>query len=152
MIEFRSVEDILKFALQKEEASYFFYMDMAKLVDDKTVSQLFEDFAREELNHREQIQLEIMKVGKVIDTEDDWANRTSADSLFNGELPKDFNVADALKVAIKKEQAAYKLYIDLIRVTKDQEAVDAFMVLAEEEIRHKMKFEAAYDSFMRQQR
>ena len=151
MIKFGSMQEILTFAVNKEEASYLFYTDMARMAEDKTVSQLFEDFAKEELSHREQLQLEIMKMGKVVSTDDDWSDRTRAEYTVEGEFPEDFSYADVLKLAIAKESAAFKLYIDLLRITEDQEAIDMFTALAEEEVRHKIKFESAYETYMHQQ-
>ncbi|MBE0537447.1 MAG: ferritin family protein [Phycisphaerae bacterium] len=152
MLEFRSMEDILNFAIKKEEASCIFYADMAARVADPLAGGLFQDIAQEEATHRQQLQLEIMKLGKVVDGSDDWAeNAVIADIVGEGELPGDFDTADALRLAISKEQAAYRLYIDLIRLMQDQAAIDTFVALAEEEVRHKLKFESAYDSYMRQQ-
>lgn len=151
MIKFGSMEEILAFAINKEEASYLFYTNMARMTEDKTVSQLFEDFAKEELGHREQLQLEIMKMGKVVNTDDDWSDRTRAEYTVEGEFPEDFSYADVLKVAIAKESAAFKLYVDLLRLTEDQEAIDMFTALAEDEVRHKIKFESVYEKYMRQQ-
>ena len=152
MIKFGSIQEILTFAIQKEEASYLFYTDLARMIEDETVSRLFEDFANDELGHREQLQLEIMKTGKVVSTDDDWSDRTRAAYTVEGELPEDFSYADALRLAIEKESAAFKLYIDLTRFTEDQEAIDMFSALAEDEVRHKIKFESAYEKQTRQQR
>ncbi|HPD45382.1 MAG TPA: ferritin family protein [Anaerohalosphaeraceae bacterium] len=149
MLEFRSIEDVLKFAIQKEETSYFFYMDLADGADEET-AQLFSEIAQEELKHRQQLQLEMMKLGRVIDADEKWLER-SADYVLEERAPLDFTGAEALKIAITKEQAAYRLYIDLIRVTQNQEIIEAFMIMAEEEIRHKLRFEAAYDNYTRQE-
>ncbi len=151
MIKFGSLQEILAFAVNKEEASYLFYTDMAGMIEDETVSRYFEDFAKEELSHREQLQLEIMKMGKVVSTDDDWSDRTRAEYAAEGEFPENFSCADVLKLAIAKESAAFKLYIDLLRITEDQEAIDMFTALAEEEVRHKIKFESAYEKYTRQQ-
>ena len=152
MIKFRSIEEILTFAMHKEEASYLFYTDMARMMEDKLVSELFEEFAGDELGHREQLQLEIMKSGRVVNTDEDWSDRTARDYTLDGELPENFSCADALRLAIEKESAAFKLYIDLTRFAEDQEAIDMFTALAEEEVRHKIKFESAYEKQTRQQR
>ncbi len=151
MIEFGSMEDILAFAVNKEEAAYLFYTDMASMTEDEFVSELFEELAAEELSHREQLQLEIMKTGKVVSTDDDWSDRTRAEYAVESDLTENFNYADALKLAIEKEKAAFKLYIDMLRFTEDPETIDMFTALAEEETRHKIKFESAYKKYTRQQ-
>ncbi|KKK61997.1 hypothetical protein LCGC14_3008730 [marine sediment metagenome] len=156
MIKFRSMEEILAFALHKEEASYRFYTDMARMIEDETVSRLFEDFANEELGHREQLQLEIMKTGKVVSADDDWSDRTRAEytvegDLVEGDLTEDFSYTDALKLAIEKETAAFKLYIDLLKLTENPEAIEMFTALAEDEVRHKIGFQSAYEEHTHQQ-
>jgi len=149
MIKFGSIQEIFAFAISKEEASYLFYTDMARMVGNKAVSRFFEDFAAEELRHREQLQLEIMKTGKVVNTGEDWLNRTRAEDALEGDFPEGFDCADALRLAIEKENAAFKLYIDLLKLTEDEEASAMFTALAEEEIRHKIKFESAYEEYTR---
>ncbi len=151
MIKFGSMQEILAFAVNKEEAAYLFYTDMARMIEDETVSRLFEEFASEELGHREQLQLEIMKMGKVVSTDDDWSDRTRAEYTVEGELPEDFSYADVLKLAIEKENAAFKLYIELLRFTDNRQAIDMFTALAEAEVRHKIKFQSAYEEYTRQQ-
>ncbi len=151
MVKFGSMEEILAFAVNKEEASYLFYTDMARMIEDETVSRLFEDFAAEELRHREQLRLEIMKMGKVVSTDDDWSNRTRAEYVVEGDLPADFSYTDALKLAISKETAAFKLYIDLLKLTEDEEAIEIFTALAEDEVRHKLGFQSVYEKHIRQQ-
>jgi len=146
------MEEILAFAINKEEASYLFYTDMARMIEDETVSRLFEDFAKEELDHREQLRLEIMKMGKVVSTDDDWSNRTRAEYAVEVDLPENFSYTDALKLAISKENAAFKLYIDLLKLTEDPEAIEIFTALAEDEVRHKIGFESAYEKYTHQQR
>jgi len=150
VIEFRSIEDILKFAIQKEEASYFFYTDMAESAGDELTGRIFADIAQEELRHRGQLQLELMKMGRVVNADEDWAERSAADYVLEEGLPQDFTGADALRVAITKEHAAYRLYIDLLRMVQSPEAVETFAALADEEIRHKLKFEQAYENYTRQ--
>ncbi len=152
MIKFGSMQEILVFAVNKEEASYLFYTDMARTTEDKAVSRLFEDFAKEELGHREQLRLEIMKMGKVVSTDDDWSNRTRAEYAIDVGLPEDFSYTDALKLAIAKESAAFKLYIDLLRLTEDPEAIEMFTALAEDEVRHKIGFQSEYKKHMQQKR
>ncbi len=146
------MEEILLFAVNKEEASYLFYTDMARITEDKDASRLFEDFAKEELGHREQLQLEIMKMGKVVSTDDDWSDRTRDGYAIESDLPEDFSYTDVLKLAIAKESAAFKLYVDLLRLTEDPEAIEMFTALAEDEVRHKIKFESAYEKYTRRKR
>ena len=51
----------------------------------------------------------------------------------------------ALIVAMKKEKAAFKLYTNLAEHTEQQEYRHLFRALAQEEAKHKLRFEIEYD-------
>ena len=57
----------------------------------------------------------------------------------------DLNYQDALIVAMKEEKAAFKLYTTLAGKTDDPEARAIFLMLAQEEAKHKLRFEIEYD-------
>ena len=148
MIKFDSIEDILRFAVAKEKASCQFYTDMATAHQARSgaSSTIFEDLAKEELNHKAQLELEIMKLGKVVADSKEDPGRTRADYMLENDFPEDISYADALMLAIRKEKAAFKLYVELMRIAENEEAFEVFMSLAEEEVRHKLMFEAEYNS------
>ena len=56
---------------------------------------------------------------------------------------------DALTVAMKKEKAAFKLYSDLAATAPDEKTKTLFLALAQEEARHKLRFEIEYDDMLR---
>ena len=150
MAELRSVEDILRLAISKEEASCLFYGDMAEMVEDGDVSKLFEDLAGEERRHKEELEFEIIKRGIVVPPADEVPFRSEADFEMEGELASDLTAQEALTLAVQKENAAFRMYISLLRVAQDDEAIRTFTILAEEEIRHKIKFESAYNRLMKE--
>ena len=51
----------------------------------------------------------------------------------------------ALILAMKKEKAAFKLYHDLAAKVEDDSIKDLFLGLAQEEAKHKLRFEIEYD-------
>ena len=55
---------------------------------------------------------------------------------------------EALVVAMKKEKKAFKMYIDLAGATDDTNLQTVFMSLAQEEAKHKLRFEIEYDDFV----
>ena len=55
------------------------------------------------------------------------------------------NYQVALILAMKKEQAAYKLYTQLAVIVDDEALRKLFMSLAQEEAKHKLRFEIEYD-------
>jgi rubrerythrin len=52
MTEFKSVNDILDFAIKEEEAAQKFYEDLARRSDNAAMRSVFESFAREEKGHK----------------------------------------------------------------------------------------------------
>ena len=56
---------------------------------------------------------------------------------------------DALVVAMKKEKAAYKLYTKLGEMVESEDARNLFLALAQEEAKHKLRFEIAYDDMLK---
>ena len=56
--------------------------------------------------------------------------------------------ASALILAMKKEKAAFQLYTDLAAETEDPEVKAIFEGLAQEEAKHKLRFEVEYDDMI----
>jgi rubrerythrin len=55
---------------------------------------------------------------------------------------------EALIVAMANEKAAFKLYHDLAKQAENEEMKDVFVSLAQEESRHKLRFEIEYDEYI----
>jgi rubrerythrin len=103
-----------------------------------------EDFAVEELEHKAKLELEVMKTGRVV-------NGTRVVDIniseYMGDVgnPIDMNYKELLVFAIKKEETSVKLYSDLANVIQDEESRHVLLALAEEERKHKLRFEAEYN-------
>ena len=146
MVKFGSIEEILEFAIAKEEASRQFFIDMSQRMEDDMSRRLFKTLAKEELRHRTQLELELMKAGKVVPQIDNESGRTKVDYTLDEEFSSDMSYTDAIVLSMEKETASFRLYVDLMRVTENDEAIDVFTTLAEEEVRHKLQLEMVYDN------
>jgi rubrerythrin len=51
-----------------------------------------------------------------------------------------------LQLAIDKEDASFKFYVTMIGQTQDAASKDVLMALAEEEVKHKLRFQTAYNN------
>jgi len=60
----------------------------------------------------------------------------------------DMNYQGALILAMKKEKAAFRLYTDLAASAADEKVKGTFLALAQEEARHKLRFEVEYDDML----
>ncbi len=144
MDKFKSVDEILDFAIDGEVTSVQFYMDLAKRAQTQEMKKVFEDFAREEMGHKAKLQ-EIKQSKWSITADEDVPDLRIADYVVDVEPSPDMTYKDALIVAMKKEKAAYRLYLDLAAVAEAEELTETFLWLAQEEAKHKLRFEIEYD-------
>jgi len=145
MKKFSSVEEILDFAIEREIEANKFYMELAERMGRPEMHKVFEDFAKEELGHK--AKLEAVKQGEFVTSseEEKVPSLGIADYTVDVEPKPDMSYADTLVVAMKKEKAAYQLYLDLASVAEDEELTNMFLSLANEEAKHKLRFEIEYD-------
>jgi len=144
---FWSWNEVLDFAIAREVEANEFYTDMAARVDRPDMRKVFKDFAREEQGHK--AKLEAVKRGEYLfESQAGPAQGLGlAEYLVAGELTPEMSYADALILAMKKEKASYKLYLDLAVLAKDEATIGLFLALAGEEAKHKLRFEIEYDDY-----
>ena len=143
MGQFESVEEIIDFAIAGEVESRDFYMKLAERMENPAMQKVFENFAIEELGHR--LKLEAIQRGEILLVEEQVKSLDIADYVVDVEPRPDMDYTDALVLAMKKEKAAYRLYLDLAAMAEDEELTDMFLSLAQEEAKHKLRFEIEYD-------
>lgn len=142
-----SVNKILDFAIGEEEAAVEFYTHLAGRVQNAAMKEVFESFAREEEGHKEK--LLAVKAGEVFGpASQPVPDLKIGDYLVDAKPNPDMLYPDALVLAMKKEKAAFKLYTDLAAATGDEDIKAALLGLAQEEARHKLRFELEYDGQM----
>ncbi len=144
MKKFGSVNEILDFAISEEAAAVLFYTDLAGKMDRAWMRQVFEDFAREEAGHKKKL-LSIKEGKLLLSAEAKVMDLKIGDYLVDGEPDEGSNYQQALIVAMKKEKSAFKLYSDLAATTDDSNLQALFLALAQEEAKHKLRFEVEYD-------
>ncbi len=143
MDKFESVDDILEFAIAGEVAANQFYMELAGKMKNPAMAKVFEDFAKEELGHK--AKLEAIKQDKTLESTEKVADLKIADYLVDVEPKPDMDYQNALILAMKKEKAAYRFYLDLAAVAEAEELTNIFLYIAQEEAKHKLRFEIEYD-------
>jgi rubrerythrin len=143
MRRFSSVDEILNFAIEREVEANEFYAQLAGQMESPAMRKVFEAFAIEELGHK--MKLEAVKAGEFEFKEEQVQSLEITDYVVEGEPKPDMSYADALVLAMKKEKAAYRLYVDLAATAEAEELTDMFLALAQEEAKHKLRFEIEYD-------
>ena len=146
-MKFGSVDEILDFAIQKEEEAAQFYTDLSNKMAPANMQEVFGDFANEEKEHKEKLLL--VKSGqKLLSVWEQVLDLKIGDNLIEVDTTtelSDLTYQQALIIAMKAEKAAFKLYHDLAQATEDSDLKDLFLSLAQEEAKHKLRFEIEYD-------
>ncbi len=144
METFDSVTAILNFAIDREQEAVDFYLDLVKKTDNPTLQKVLEGFASAERGHKLKLQtvktrgVALVSGGAVTDLK-------IGDYLVEVEPGSEMSFQEALIVAMKREKAAMQLYIDLAKQIAGDDVQALFMALAEEESRHKLRFEGMYE-------
>jgi rubrerythrin len=147
MNEFNTVELILNFAINAEQEAVEFYTGLANKASNPEMKEVFEDFAREEMKHKARL-MNIKQTGIMESSHEKVLDLKMADYLVSVPVSPDMSYQDALVVAMKKEKAAFKLYMTLSTRTDVAELKELFLSLAMEESKHKLRFELEYDEFV----
>ncbi len=144
MNEFQSIDEILDFAINSEQAASDFYTNLANQARREAMRDVFLQFAKEENGHKEK--LTRIKQNKSFQfKEKNIPELKIADYKVEVEPNPNMRYEDALVLAMNKEKSSFKLYNDLANSAPNAELRDAFLALAQEEAKHKLRFEIEYD-------
>jgi rubrerythrin len=149
-MEFKSIDDIVQYAIEKEIEAAEFYEEAAKNIKLEGAKDVLEEYAAEERKH-EQILKELKdnkdrireyKFEKIQDIK-------RSDFLVEMEYRPDMDYVDLMRLAMKREEKANKLYNSLARSTDNAEYAEFFKILAQEELKHKSSLQNLYDDYMK---
>ena len=149
MKNWMSSDEILDFAIGEEEAAMKFYTELAEKAVHSSMKRDFLLFANEEKGHK--AKLIAVKAGKTfLPDNEKILDLKMSDYIIDVDLDKVESYEDALVVAMKKEKAAYKLYTKLSEMVDTDDAKNLFKSLAQEEAKHKLRFEVAFDEMIKE--
>jgi rubrerythrin len=139
--EFRKV---VQFAIEKEIGTFHLYALCGRIAQYSGAKELFEELANEEEGHRRL--LENLSIGKVDQAKlEPVQDLRISDYLIEVECKPDSSYAEILRLVMKNEEHSVKLYHDLKASCRDEGLRKLFAFLAQEEAKHKLKFEKLYD-------
>lgn len=147
MVDFKNTNEILDFAIQNEQNAVDFYTELAKTAKTNDMRSTFEQFASEEIGHKARL-TKIREEGIFTLSSEKVADLKIADYVVISESKSDMSYEQALVLAMKKEKAAFKLYLKLSEKAPTESLKQLFLGLAQEESRHKLRFELEYDEFV----
>ena len=146
MEDFKTINDILDFAISSEQEAVEFYSALAKNSKNAEMVETFQQFAKEEMGHKAKL-MKIKKEGSFEIRSEQILDLKIADYMVDVEASANMSYADALIVAMKKEKSAFRLYNDLAGKAPSN-MKNIFLSLAQEESKHKLRFEIEYDDFV----
>jgi len=143
-MDLNNFKEVITFAIRKEAEAYNLYTTYSQLAKNPGTKVMFEELAKEEQKHREILQgvekkdVSEYKLEKIPDLK-------IADFMDEQEFSPDMDYASALRLAIKREEHAFKLYHHMAEGTDNSQLEKLFSTLAQEESKHKLRLEGEYD-------
>ncbi|MDY6791136.1 MAG: ferritin family protein [Thermodesulfobacteriota bacterium] len=151
-MNFNSIEEIISYAIEKEKEAVQFYEDISKQETFSGARKTFEGFAKEERKHQAMLEDFSVNQDKISEYKLEWITDIKrSDYLVDIEYKKGMHYTDILRLAMKREEKALKLYNDLMHKADNENVIKLFKMLAQEEAKHKGFLEGLYDDYMAEQ-
>jgi rubrerythrin len=142
---FKSVDDVLAFAIEREEAAARTYHNLAGRAQAEPGRAFLKELEGEERNHKKLLsdlragRAVVLKAGSVADL-------GLTDGLVDEPLDETSSFQDILIAAAKKEAQAIELYERLAGEAADPAHRELFEFLVGQEKRHKLRLEREYEA------
>ena len=143
-MDLKTIDEILDFAIENEEKAAAMYYDLADKVERPGMREAFAHFAKEEEGHKARL-LKIKQGEMPVVSDAKVADLRITEQLADPEVAPNMTYQEVLVVAMKAEKAAFTLYTRLADLTTDPGLQQVFRNLAQEEAKHKLRFEIEYD-------
>jgi len=143
-VQLETIDQILDYAIANEEKAAALYHDLASSVERPGMREAFLHFAKEEEGHKARL-LKIKEGELPVVQEEKIADLGITETLDEPATTTNMTYQEALLFAMKAEKAAFLLYTKLAEMTTDPSLERVFRNLAQEEAKHKLRFEIEYD-------
>jgi len=136
-------EDIIREAIRKEADTALFYQ-MASERARPGMEKMFKELAEEERGHKKMLEeldmakLKSYELGEIVDLK-------ISEYLEDIPYSKDMDYPDILRYAMKSEEKSRNFYLRSAEKCEDADLKKVFQMLAQEEAKHKLKFEKIYE-------
>jgi rubrerythrin len=143
---FKTIEEVLDFAMEGEQGAVDLYTRLGRISENIEMRDTFLQFAKEEMGHKARL-LRIKTEG-IFESQVVPVTDMKISDYLSEIVPKpDMDYREALILAMSQEKAAFKLYSRLAQEVEFAELKNVFLTLAQEEARHKLRFELEYDEY-----
>lgn len=147
MEKFNNIDDVLDFAMDAEQKAVEFYHQLAEKIKNEEMKSIFLEFAQEEVGHKAKLK-KIKEEKMFVASSESISDLKISDYVDSVIIKPDMSYQEALTVAMNREKASFNLYTRLSKKTDVPELQNIFKMLAQEESKHKLRFEMEYDEFV----
>lgn len=144
MEKFVTLEEVIEFAIEREDTAYKLYKRAAELSTTIPARKIFEELAAEEASHKEvfsKISIEKAEHHKMCSIPE----KTIATYLADVTFRPDLSYNEILQYSLKTEENAYQLYKAAAGMTDDEHLTKVLMTFADVELGHRRRLENIYE-------
>ncbi|MFH1830317.1 MAG: ferritin family protein [Pseudomonadota bacterium] len=138
------LQRLFSIAINREVEAHQFYKNVAQRVENEEVKKVFLELAEQEMSHKELLEKYQYDPTLEMKFEAPDIDYKVAEATELPKLSIDMKPADAIALAMKKEQQAMEFYLALAKGTKDEGLKKAFKTLAHMELEHKTRLEIVF--------
>ncbi len=135
---------LLSIAIKREVEAHEFYRKIADSIENDSVREIFEQLAAEEMGHKDLLEKYENDSSLELKFDRPAADFKVAEATELPNLSTDMKPADAIALAMKKEQQAHEFYLKMAGGAGDEGTKKVFKNLADMELGHKIKLESAF--------
>ena len=146
-MRFETFSEIMDFAIEKEKEAAQFYEDASQMEKFSGARETLTSFAREERKHQDMLE-NFSKENMDQYTLEKIPDLKRSDYLVDMNYEPGLAYPDLLRLAMKREEKAFKFYTDFSEGANTAEHKKLFQVLAQEESKHKLKLETMLDDYL----
>lgn len=144
MKTFKSVDEILHFAVRSAQETAHFFTRLSKQARNARLQREFEKYAREEFAYMVKLS-KVREIAPLGITSKQMKDLNVSDYQIDLNNTRELKYSEALVIAMRKAGASLKLYHDLASRTPNDEIKSVFKSLANDEAKHKRRFEIEYN-------
>ena len=134
---------IIAAAIEFEIEAYEFYQGAAEKAADSSLKAIFTNFAQEELKHKHFLEEFLEGEARSLDIKT-MPDYKVAETVDMPRLSLDMKPAEAIALAMKKEEEAMRMYLSLANHAENSQHKQLFEDLAAMEKNHKFELENLY--------
>jgi len=146
-MENKNFLEIIEYAIEKENEAIDFYTELKMNEKLPNVIKVLDDIINMEKGHINR--LNMLRTSGPVSVEKIEMRSMNLSDYYKEQLSyENLDYISLLRIAMKREDQAKKLYLDLANYTTDTDIRNLFLLLSSEEDQHKALFEEIYQDYV----